>query len=258
MFRCYIADRLGIEPFRFFLDMEEEMENDDSLLIDIEKLSQGVPIQHVTGVGHFYGMELKVSADVLIPRPETEELVERIIAEWRAPKEVRILDIGTGSGAIAIALAKNLPNATVSAIDISNVALEIARKNAESQQVEVHFSKINILAINRLQEEYDVIVSNPPYIPQSERSLMHTNVVDYEPEIALFVPDERPLIFYEKIAEIAEKSLRRGGALYFETHEKFHDELTTELKRRGFTRVECWNDFFARPRFAKASAPTNY
>lgn len=253
MFRCYIADRLGIEPFRFFLDMKEEMENDGSLLIDIEKLSNGTPLQHVTGIGHFYGMELKVSPDVLIPRPETEELVERILADCRDKEGVRILDIGTGSGAIAIALAKNLPGAKVSALDISEKALSVAKENAERQQVRIDFLQYNILKINQLKNKYDIIVSNPPYIPESAKRNLHTNVVDHEPGIALFVPDDRPLIFYEKIAQLAVKSLNANGALYFETYEDFHKELESELRRQGYTKVDCWSDWFGRPRFVRAA-----
>jgi release factor glutamine methyltransferase len=166
---------------------------------------------------------------------------------------VKILDLCTGSGAIAIALAKNIENAEVWATDISEKALETAKKNAIANKVKINFLHHDILKDDPtlFPENLDIIVSNPPYIPQKEREGLHKNIVNYEPEKALFVPDENPLIFYNTIANIAKKLLRKGGVLYFETHEKFHSELFAMLTEKNFKEIELWNDINGNPRFIK-------
>jgi release factor glutamine methyltransferase len=192
---------------------------------------------------------------------------------YRTDLSPRILDLCTGCGAIAIALAKNIENAEVWATDISEEALEIAKKNAEQNHVNITFLQHDILdkdvSINVFNHKghdvhtkghkdnlllnktlLDIIVANPPYIPESERNQLHKNVVNYEPHNALFVPDENPLIFYEAIADTAKKILREGGVLYFETHEKFHLELSAMLAEKGFKEIELWNDMNGKPRFA--------
>jgi len=220
---------------------------------DLEALSRGYPIQYITGKTIFYGLELHVNPDVLIPRPETEELVEHIIYSIFNIQysKIKILDIGTGTGAMAIALAKNIKNATVYATDVSEKALITAQKNADENNVQITFFHHNILKddLALLPDNVDIIVSNPPYIPQSEIKYLHKNVVDYEPKTALFVPDENPLIFYDAIAQVAKKILREGGSLYLETYERFHAELSAMLAERDFKEIELWNDINGKPRF---------
>ena len=254
IFFIYIKDKYDVEKHCYFLNPEGEwrMENGEWRM-DLEKLSQGCPIQYVIGKSTFYDLELNVNPSVLIPRPETEELVQMILRGSDVARNVatKILDLATGSGVIAIALAKNIKNTTVWATDISKEALKIAKKNAKDNNVEIKFLHHDILKDNicSLPNNIDIIVSNPPYIPQRERVHLHTNVADNEPCIALFVPDENPLIFYNAIAKIAKILLREGGVLYFETHEKFHFELSAMLTETGFKELELWNDMNGKPRF---------
>ncbi|MCL2290344.1 MAG: peptide chain release factor N(5)-glutamine methyltransferase [Bacteroidetes bacterium] len=274
IFFVYIENKFDIKKHQYFLDPELRLSDERCAISgDLEALANGAPIQYVIGKAIFYNLQLNVNSSVLIPRPETEELIAVILkGERRREKEegrespanfeevpgkagrgnlYKILDLATGSGAIAIALAKNLKNVAIWATDISKDALETAKKNAVHHNVKITFLHHNILEDNivLLPNNLDVIVSNPPYIPQSERSNLHKNVTDYEPDMALFVPDENPLIFYEKIAYIAKKLLREGGVLYFETHEKFHSELSAMLARTGFKEIEPWNDINDKPRF---------
>ena len=248
IFFTYIEYIYNIKKHSYFLNLEHEVAFEHA---DMEALSKGMPVQYVTGKAAFCGLELNVNPSVLIPRPETEELVAMIIEKEKRRKVEKLLDLATGTGAIAIALAKNIKNATVWATDISEKVLETAQKNAISNHVEITFLLHDILKddITFLPDNLDIIVSNPPYIPQSERVNLHKNVTDYEPNIALFVPDENPLIFYEAITQIAKKILREGGFLYFETHEKFHAELSAMLAKMDFKEVELWNDLNGKPRF---------
>jgi release factor glutamine methyltransferase len=191
---------------------------------------------------------------VLIPRPETEELVRRVLTENVAGGDFRVLDIGTGSGAIAIALARAWPEAVVEAIDISPGALAVARENGQRNGVQVRFSACDIL-----QEvpsgQFDVIVSNPPYVRPSERAQMHPNVLDHEPGLALFVPEEDPLLFYRRIATVARDLLQPGGRLYFEINEAMGAEIARLLTRLGYTSVEIRTDLSGKERIAQAVAP---
>jgi len=277
IFFIYIENKYGIKKHHYFLNTEiEERKEKGERRKDLEELSKGCPIQYMVGKTFFYGLELNVNPTVLIPRPETEEFVEMILKNEEKRRQgagqflllseekvsdggkpssdgrgETILDLATGTGAIAIALAKNIKNATVWATDISKKALEIAKQNALHNNVKITFLHHNILkdATSFLPNHVDIIVSNPPYIPQSERTNLHKNVVDYEPGTALFVPDNNPLIFYNAIAHIAKKILRKGGSLYFETHEKFHSELSAMLTKTGFKEIELWNDMNGKPRF---------
>jgi release factor glutamine methyltransferase len=250
-----------VEKHRYFLYPNHAIEFEET---DLKTLAKGMPIQYVIGKNIFCNLELAVNHSVLIPRPETEELVNLIlevqgsksINRWLQPTDSRfkVLDIGTGSGAIAIALAKKIENAEVWATDISEKALETAKKNAAQNNVEINFLHHDILNVETqfiasLPDNLDIIVSNPPYIPCSERNNLHKNVIDYEPNSALFVPNEEPLIFYKAIAHVAKKILREGGALYFETYEKFHPELSAMLAKSGFKEIELWNDINGKPRF---------
>src|SRR5690554_2466968 len=217
----------------------------------LEQLKKEVPIQHILGKTEFFGLELIVNNSVLIPRPETEELVDWVLKE--ASPKAKILDIGTGSSAVAIALAKNLPNAKIVAIDISEKALETAKENAKQNEVEVTFIQQDILKTAALEGMYDIIVSNPPYIKNSEKALMHKNVLLYEPHQALFVADDSPLLFYNKIAELARVSLYQGGQLFFEINEAHGTAVVNMLEAKGFSSVKLRKDFFGKDRMVKAS-----
>ncbi len=217
------------------------------------ELAAGRPIQYITGKAWFMGEPYTVNDQVLIPRPETEELVDWIIeyAEIKG-KALRILDIGTGSGCIAIALKKALPEAKVSAIDISTNALKIAASNADELNAEIEFIPLDILNTAFLPDQYDVIVSNPPYIPLQEMKNMELQVTDYEPNIALFVPDEDPLVFYKAIARLAKLHLASNGQLFFEIHYDQGDAMIALLDEMHF-HAELRADLFGKDRMIRAS-----
>lgn len=219
----------------------------------VEKLLQHIPVQYVIGKTEFYGLPFFVNSATLIPRPETEELV-KLILQNAQNQVVNVLDIGTGSGAIAISLKKQHPQWNVSACDISSDALEIAQKNAIFNQTEIHFflcdilSKADLLKFKNMT--FDIIVSNPPYIPESEKEIMRANVVDYEPHTALFVSDDHPLIFYETIAELSKTILSENGKLFFEIHENQGESIKNLLQFFGFHNVSIIKDLFSKNRFA--------
>lgn len=220
----------------------------------LARLQKHEPIQYVLEQSHFYGMDFAVSPAVLIPRPETEELVQLILTENDTKNELKILDIGTGSGCIAITLAKMLANAEVFAIDISQDALQIARKNAKANQTRVHFRQADILAVPHDDNIYDVIVSNPPYIALAEKVAMQANVLNFEPAQALFVPDDNPLLFYEKIKLFAEKNLCEGGKLYFEINEKLGKEVVDLLEISAFfAKIQLVQDLQGKDRIITAT-----
>ncbi|CAM3426732.1 peptide chain release factor N(5)-glutamine methyltransferase [Aequorivita lipolytica] len=208
------------------------------------------PIQYIIGETEFYGLPFKVNKHTLIPRPETEELVEWILSKQ---KLITILDIGTGTGCIAISLAKNLPNSKISALDISKEALKIAHQNAKLNKVEVEFFQADILKTKTLPKQYDVIVSNPPYVRELEKKQMQQNVLKYEPDSALFVKDEDPLLFYRAISQLAKTNLKANGKLFFEINEYLADELTQLLKSKGFQNIEVKKDIFGKDRMLKCS-----
>lgn len=224
----------------------------DHLLSLAQIIAQGTPIQQVLGYAYFCGMKLKVTPSVLIPRPETEELVRWVAEETPAPHS--ILDIGTGSGCIAIALAKALPQAALTAIDISSDALTVARENAILYNIDIDFIQADILNPSPLfaDRQYDVIVSNPPYICRKEADEMEKNVLDHEPHLALFVPDDDPLLFYRAIATQALKMLTPGGTLFFEINRLYAKELTTVLQSMGFRHITVRRDQFNNTRMLRA------
>lgn len=224
----------------------------DHLLSLAQIIAQGTPIQQVLGYAYFCGMKLKVTPSVLIPRPETEELVRWVAEETPAPHS--ILDIGTGSGCIAIALAKALPQAALTAIDISSDALTVARENAILYNIDIDFIQANILnpPPSFADRQYDVIVSNPPYICRKEADEMEKNVLDHEPHLALFVPDDDPLLFYRAIATQALKMLTPGGTLFFEINRLYAKELTTVLQSMGFRHITVRRDQFNNTRMLRA------
>lgn len=218
----------------------------------LARLQAREPIQYILGCTEFYGLPFQVNKHTLIPRPETEELVDWILSHFQNQDAVLdILDIGTGSGCIAVALAKNLPRASISALDISHKAIALAKENAINNQVSVSFSDQDILDTKSLEKKYDVIVSNPPYVRQQEKKAMHTNVLAYEPSNALFVSNEDPLLFYRKIAQLAKVSLKANGWLYFEINEYLPLEMESLLDEIGFMNIEIKNDFRAVPRMIK-------
>jgi release factor glutamine methyltransferase len=254
----YVQTKLGMQRYELALrGMEELTESQISdIEQDVEKLKSGCPVQYVLGETEFYGLMFQVSPAVLIPRPETEELVQMIVQQFKNQK-VNIWDIGTGSGCIAISLAKMLPLAKVFATDISEDALQVARQNAERNGVGVTFACHDMADVEHLpfgDTQFDVIVSNPPYIPTSDRANMHTNVVDYEPETALFVPDDDKLWCYRAIAHLAQRSLAPHGQIFMETYHDFHEELTAMYHHIGFKKVHSIKDLNEKLRFIQASA----
>ena len=243
--RMVVCDKLDYNLSQLVAHYDEECEIADLTGV-VEALQSGRPVQYVLGKAEFCEMELEVAEGVLIPRPETEELVYRIAETTK--RGARILDIGTGSGAIAISLAKLVKGSAVTAVDISCEALAIAKKNAERLGVKVEFVEADALGDLGALGTFDVIVSNPPYIPQSDIVDMRKNVVDFEPHTALFVPDDDILKFYRATAENAQTMLREGGSLWFEIYEKAGDELCTMLREKGFVQAELFEDANAKPR----------
>jgi release factor glutamine methyltransferase len=218
----------------------------ESVVIELKKQK---PIQYILGETEFYGLPFLVNENTLIPRPETEELVDLIIKEHQnQSSEIKILDIGTGSGCIAISLAKNLPNAKVSAIDVSEKALATAEKNSEINQVKVDFILKNILETDDLEEQFDVIVSNPPYVRMLEKAEIKPNVLEFEPHLALFVDDNDALLFYRKITQLAQKNLTQGGKLYFEINQYLGKETVSLLESLGFKNVRLIKDIYGNDR----------
>ena len=243
--RMVVCDRLSFNLSQFVAHYDDECEIPDIENI-VEELRRGRPVQYVLGRAEFCELQFEVAEGVLIPRPETEELVYHIVET--APRGARILDIGTGSGAIAIALAKLVQDAEVLAVDISTDALAIARRNAEQLGAKVEFVEANALGDLSHLGEFDIIVSNPPYIPQSDIVDMRKNVVDFEPHTALFVPDDDILKFYRATAENAQRMLRADGSLWFEIYERAGEAICTMLSERGFMRNEIIEDANAKPR----------
>jgi release factor glutamine methyltransferase len=238
----------------------------------LEQLKQEIPIQYLLGKTSFFGLDFEVNPAVLIPRPETEELVDWIIKSQKSEfgsQKIRILDIGTGSGCIAISLAKNIPNAVVFAVDISEKALATAQKNAEINKVQINFIPIDILKINDLEQlltsqcqpelvegplltKFDIIVSNPPYVRELEKAEIKKNVLEFEPHLALFVSNNDALVFYRKIAELAQKSLSEKGKLYFEINQYLGKEMIELLEKMNFKNIELRKDIYGNDRMIKA------
>lgn len=221
----------------------------------IRRVNAGEPVQYVSGKAPFFGRDFRVDPAVLIPRPETEELVHEVIRYARSLKsfhELRLLDIGTGSGCIPVTLALELSQATVMATDVSEQALAIARQNVVAQKVEVQLLLHDILAQEIPFFELDVVVSNPPYVTHAEKQFMNKNVVGYEPHLALFVSDEDPLLFYRTISMKARKVLKLGGLVAFEINERFGAEVVLLLREHGYAKVELLHDISGKPRIVKA------
>lgn len=228
----------------------EEIERWNGVLSQLEKHK---PIQYIFGKAHFYGLDFEVNNNTLIPRPETEELVQWIIADNEFKGKIKLLDIGTGSGCIAISLAKNLPDASVTALDVSTDALAVAKRNAQSNGAEVDFIHKDILEADSLPDMYDVIVSNPPYVRHLEKAEIKDNVLQYEPHLALFVDDNDALVFYRKIALLAKDHLADSGKLYFEINQYLGAETVEMLESYGYQEVELKKDTYGNDRMIAAS-----
>jgi len=243
---------------------DAEVEKWNAILLD---LLQEKPIQYITSEAWFYGLRFEVNENTLIPRPETEELVEFILKEtsiFQLPSSsLNILDVGTGTGCIPISLKANLPQANVSAIDISQKALEVAKRNAELNKVEINFIQANILEVEDLSQlptsithhpsSYNIIVSNPPYVRNLEKQEIKKNVLDYEPHLALFVEDTDALLFYKKIAQLALKNLSPKGLLFFEINQYLGKETIELLESLGFKNIELKKDIYGNNRMIKCS-----
>lgn len=249
----------GYSRTQFLLAKDEELSKKE--LSEIEKivtrLKNHEPIQYILGTTEFYGLPFYAVPEVLIPRPETEELVQWIIQENKLVNPT-ILDIGTGSGCIAISLQKNIPQSTVLACDISPVCIETAQRNAELNKCDISVFEFNILTQTPEVKfpELDIIVSNPPYVRESEKLQMERNVLDFEPDLALFVPDNDPLLFYKRIADFAKTQLKAGGKLYFEINEAFGRECSEMLQQKGFSEVILKNDIHGKNRMVCAKLLT--
>jgi release factor glutamine methyltransferase len=221
----------------------------------LKRLQTHEPIQYIIGDTEFYGLQFKVNKHTLIPRPETEELVDWICTESKTKNSAptNILDIGTGSGCIAISLSKNILVSSVSAIDFSEEALDVAKHNALLNNVDIDFIKIDILKALELPAQYDVIVSNPPYVRNLEKEKMQPNVLNFEPDSALYVNDEHPLVFYKKIASLAKNHLTANGLLYFEINEYFPEDMVAMLSEFNFKDITVKKDFFGKNRMIKCT-----
>lgn len=254
MFHLLLQHFTGKSRLEMAMDPNQQLGVPEAELMNeaLEKLKLEFPVQYLTGNTEFLSRDFKVTKDVLIPRPETEELVEWIVSEASPKKELKILDIGTGSGCIAISLALALEKSRCSAIDVSEQALEIARQNADANKAEVSFIHQDILDADDLTGQFDLIVSNPPYVRESEKGAMRGNVLKHEPEVALYVKDQDPLVFYRSIARLAQKGLLPGGSLYFEINEFMGPEMTALLKELNFKDIVLREDLFGAPRMIRA------
>ncbi|MEY8848725.1 peptide chain release factor N(5)-glutamine methyltransferase [Psychroserpens sp. XS_ASV72] len=252
---------LGVNRMTFHLDPNKEINTNDEIkfLDALEQLKQQKPIQYIIGETEFFGLPFRVNQNVLIPRPETEELVSWIIDSYseKATSSLQILDIGTGSGCIAIALANHFRySAQVTAMDVSSEALSVAKQNAELNQVKIQFLHQDILKFDmssELNQSFDIIVSNPPYVRQLEKTMMQPNVLDHEPDLALFVEDHNPLLLYDAICTFSRKNLKPNGTLFFEINEYLGQDMMQLLKSYGFKNVELKKDLFGKDRMLKGT-----
>ena len=259
-FYLILEDKHKLRQIDLALNHELTFSESDFAVWDLllAQLKKEVPIQYLLGKTNFYGLDFEVNENVLIPRPETEELVEWIVNENSKvdkAKTIKILDIGTGSGCIAISLAKNIPNAQVYAMDVSKKAIETAKRNAVNNKTDVTFILQDVLNAEELKCNFDIIVSNPPYVRNLEKEEIKKNVLDYEPHLALFVEDNDALIFYRKIAALAQNNLLENGQLYFEINQYLGCEMKDLLEKINFENIELRKDIYDNDRmiFGKVS-----
>ena len=252
--KMLLVEVFGFSTLELYGGKDKEFsEKHRSVLIEmIRRLQKNEPIQYIIGIESFGGLTFEVNPNVLIPRPETQELVSWIVEDCQSEKSVRILDVGTGSGCIPVSLAKQLPEAEVESWDISEGALEVASRNCERNGVKVLLRRKDVLKAAPEGVFYDVIVSNPPYITHKEKVDMEANVLDWEPSLALFVPDEDPLLFYRKIAQLGCELLKEGGSLYFEINRAYGQETALMLNELGYNQIELKKDSWGNDRMIKA------
>ena len=252
--KLLLVEVLGFSTLELYGGKDKAIsEKERDLLTDIlKRLQQNEPIQYILGEERFCGLLFKVNESVLIPRPETRELVEWIIADHKGVIGCQVLDIGTGSGCIAVSLAVYMQESIVEAWDVSDDALQIAKSNAQNNHVEVRFLNRNVLTFSPDRANLDILVSNPPYITEEERSAMEANVLDWEPELALFVRDDDPLLFYRRIADLGQVMLKPGGTLYFEINRAYGCDTVEMLREKGYTCVELRKDISGNDRMVKA------
>ena len=252
LMRILLEDLFGIDLKRQLMNPELRIDEFQHFQLEqaVKRLLAGEPVQYVTGMARFGDILIKVSPSVLIPRPETEEMVQKICASMPKEKPMRIWDIGTGSGCIAIALAKHFENAEVIAFDVSEAALQIAKGNAESNDAKVTLVQDDVLNPTSVffAQPVDLVVSNPPYVCDSERAAMEANVLDWEPETALFVPDDDPLRFYRQILALSKNQLNPNGQIWFEINERMGEEMLSLCREMGFSEAEILEDFAGKPR----------
>jgi release factor glutamine methyltransferase len=259
-FYLILEDKHKLRQIDLALNHELTFSESDFAVWDLllAQLKKEVPIQYLLGKTNFYGLDFEVNENVLIPRPETEELVEWIVNENSKvdkAKTIKILDIGTGSGCIAISLAKNIPNAQVYAMDVSKKAIETAKRNAVNNKTDITFILQDVLNAEELKCNFDIIVSNPPYVRNLEKEEIKKNVLDYEPHLALFVEDNDALVFYRKIAALAQNNLLENGQLYFEINQYLGCEMKDLLEKMNFKNIELRKDIYDNDRmiFGKVS-----
>ena len=236
LLRIILEETLGMSAITAMMHNDDEISQEKTLELKAvcEQLTRNIPIQYIYQKASFLSLDLYVDERVLIPRQETEELVDWILTTYARQENLRILDIGTGSGAIAIALKKHLAHAKVTAMDISEGALQVARTNAKRNKAVIELIQQDILQVGDLAAYFDIIVSNPPYVREQEKQQMHPNVLEHEPALALFVPDDNPLLFYDKIATIATRNLAPQGRLFFEINQYLGDPMCQMLQQKGF------------------------
>lgn len=250
----------GMTPAQVHLSQDNELpaETEKQTLSAVDELKKYRPVQHILGETEFYGLKFEVTPDVLIPRPETEELVDWVVHEYNRSAGLTVIDIGAGSGCIAVALAANLPNANVWAVDVSDAAILVARKNAAMNHANVNFLSGDILKGDLFgfkPGSLDIVISNPPYIALSEQQQMLANVLEYEPHVALFAPEDDPLIFYKHIAAFGAECLKNGGRIFFEINEAFPEEVANVLKQNCYHDVIPRKDINGKWRMISAQQP---
>jgi release factor glutamine methyltransferase len=256
--RLIMEQICNLQPHQYLIFQDTQLSNEkkNKIIEVVERMKSKEPIQYILGTADFYSIPFEVNSSVLIPRPETEELVDLIISENSTSIGKNILDIGTGSGCIAITLQKNIKTAHVYAVDISAEALNVARRNAVQNQTDVTFIQTDILQLEKAQKDipytFDIIVSNPPYIKQEEKKEMEQNVLDFEPHLALFVPDQDPLLFYRHIAEFGKEKLKENGLLYFEINAACGEITCKMLQEKGYNKVQLIKDLSGKDRIIKA------
>ena len=259
MVRLAFHAMYGWDTTQYILRSDREASEDMQKRFEalFARLATHEPIQYILGQADFYGMIFKVEPGVLIPRPETAGLVDWIVDDYKERRDLRVLDVGTGTGCIAVSLALNLPFAEVTAIDVNPIAVSLASSNARSLHARIRAEKMDVFSFVPEPESLDIIVSNPPYIAEKEKTDMAPNVLLYEPEEALFVPDDDPLKFYRRIAQMAKPALRSGGSIYFEINPLYAAQTISMLQEQGWSDVEARKDYCGKVRFLRACLPLN-